>query len=338
MLDVAALLGEIAPDKPCGDNLEYDPTFLAMEQAAQGKPEQQFGGTVVPAEDPNWREVQSHALDLLTRTKDLRVVVQLARAVLNTSGLTAFCQTLALIRGLVERYWESFHPQLDPEDGNDPTLRVNLLVSLCDSATTLTYLRKTPLVSSRTVGRFSWRDWAIGKGDLPAPAGAEPPSVATIEAAFMDCDLNELQATAQAARDAIEHVTAIEAGMTAQVGAGRAASLAELNGALKGIVAVLAEQLARRGVVEPSAEGAAAAENGQQQSLNGEIRTREDVIRMLDKLCDYYDRYEPSSPLPILLKRAKRLTTKGFLDIIRDLVPDGVAQAEMLRGVDEQPS
>jgi type VI secretion system protein ImpA len=66
--------------------------------------------------------------------------------------------------------------------------------------------------------------------------------------------------------------------------------------------------------------------------VDGEIRSRDDVIRVLDRICEYYERHEPSSPLPMLLRRAKRLATMSFLDILRELAPDGVAQAEALGG------
>jgi type VI secretion system protein ImpA len=55
----------------------------------------------------------------------------------------------------------------------------------------------------------------------------------------------------------------------------------------------------------------------------------------LDKLCDYFDRNEPSSPVPILLRRAKRLINKSFMDIVRDMASNGVSQVELLRGSEE---
>jgi len=70
--------------------------------------------------------------------------------------------------------------------------------------------------------------------------------------------------------------------------------------------------------------------------LTGEIRSREDVILALDKICQYYDRYEPSSPLPLLLKRAKRLANKTFLEIVKDLTPDALAQIQALGGVEPE--
>lgn len=53
---------------------------------------------------------------------------------------------------------------------------------------------------------------------------------------------------------------------------------------------------------------------------------------MLDLICDYYARCEPSSPVPLLLKRAKRLVFMDFIEIIKDLAPDGLSQVELIRG------
>ena len=53
---------------------------------------------------------------------------------------------------------------------------------------------------------------------------------------------------------------------------------------------------------------------------------------MLIKCAEWYDRYEPSSPVPILIRRANRLINMDFLEVLRDLAPDGVHQAEMFRG------
>jgi type VI secretion system protein ImpA len=65
----------------------------------------------------------------------------------------------------------------------------------------------------------------------------------------------------------------------------------------------------------------------------GEIRSREDAVRMMDRVAEYFERNEPSSPVPVLLRRTKRLVSMSFLDILRDLTPDGVAQAESIGGV-----
>jgi type VI secretion system protein ImpA len=54
---------------------------------------------------------------------------------------------------------------------------------------------------------------------------------------------------------------------------------------------------------------------------------------MIDKICQFYERAEPSSPVPLLLKRARRLVPMNFMEIMQDLAPDGVPQAESIGGV-----
>lgn len=352
VIDIEELLSEIAADAPCGEDLEYDPAFAEMEKLAQETPERQYGETIIPAEPPDWRGVKKMALSLLERTRDLRVAVYLTRALLQTDGLPGFGDGLALVEGLIERYWDSVFPQLDPEDNNDPTLRVNTIVALCDLETTLRALRETPLVSSRALGRFSLRDVQIATGVLTpvvTDEQAELPTLARIDAAFQDADLEDLQTTATTATHAMERVERIEAALTDRIGVTQAPDLSALTGVLKEIRQVLAERLQRRGAgVGPAAEAVAAAAAGTglpgsiagegQRLVVGEIASREEVIRMLDKLCEYFNRYEPSSPVPFLLKRARMLVTKNFMEILLDLTPAGAEQANLIFGIHSENS
>jgi len=344
-IDIEELLSEIAADAPCGEDLEYDPAFAEMEKLAQETPERQYGDTIIPAEPPDWRGVKQSALALFKRTRDLRVAVCLARSLLHIEDLPGFAEGLALVEGLIERFWDTVHPQLDPNDNNDPTLRVNTIVALCDPEATLRALRESPLVSSRTLGRFSLRDVQIAAGLLTPVATEEPaewPTQAKIDGAFQEAGLENLQATAMAVTEAMGRVERIEAVLTEQVGVTRAPDMSALTGVLKEIRQVLADQLRRRGAdLVGEASAAEAAEPGLsaggglvgQRLVVGEIASREDVIRMLDKICEYFNRYEPSSPVPFLLKRAKTLATKDFMEILLDLAPGGAEQANLIFGV-----
>ncbi len=345
-LETELLLSPISEEAPCGENLEYDLAFGEMERAAEGKPEQQFGDKIIPGEDPDWRDLERKCVALLDRTKDLRIIVHLARAELNTEGFAGFADCLALLRGYIEDFWETVHPQLDPDDDNDPAFRVNTLSQLCDGETTLRLLSRAPLVRSPAFGSFGLHD--IEAANEPhGEDDSERLEMLTIEAAFLNSDVEELQATAAVVRGAIEDVAALESRLTENVGVAQAASFEPLVRMLKQADQVLATQLSRRGVDDSSAAedgeagageaGGAPAENAAApQRLTGEITSREDVLRALDKICEYYDRFEPSSPLPLLLKRCKRLATKSFLEIIRDLTPDAFSQAESLAGLSHE--
>jgi type VI secretion system protein ImpA len=69
---------------------------------------------------------------------------------------------------------------------------------------------------------------------------------------------------------------------------------------------------------------------------SGDIQSPDDVRAAIDRICTYYERYEPSSPLPLLLRRAQRLVGKSFLEIMKDVSPDGVKQVESLAGIVEE--
>ena len=42
---------------------------------------------------------------------------------------------------------------------------------------------------------------------------------------------------------------------------------------------------------------------------------------------------EPSSPIPLLLERAKRLVSKDFLEVLADIAPDALATARTAAGL-----
>ena len=221
VIDIEELLGEIAATAPCGEDLEYDPAFAEMEKLAQETPERQYGDTIIPAEPPDWRSVRKTALALFERTRDLRVALYLTRSLLHTDGLAGFADGLALVDSLIERYWDQVYPQLDPEDDNDPTLRVNTIVALCDPEATLRALRETPLVSSRTLGRFSLRDIQIAAGVLTPVATddqAELPAQTRINGAFQEVGPETVQATATVVAEAMARVEQIEARLTDLIG------------------------------------------------------------------------------------------------------------------------
>lgn len=339
------LLSPISDEAPSGENMEYEAVFQDMETAAQGSPEVQYGDTIAEAQEPEWRDVKNSALAVLSQSKDLRAAIYLTQALAHTDGFVGLSEGLDFTRRLVETFWADFHPQLDPDDG-DPMERVNALAPLCDQDAMLHSLREAPLVSSRAVGRFGLRDYEIANGDLRVPS-ADPekmPKMDLIDAAFLDCELEELQQTAEAVKTATDSVVALEQYVTEQVGASQAISLNDLVHQLKEADKILTDRLERRGVSTGEAEETPEGEGGEavagvsaapQQFQAGVISSRDDVKKAIDKIVEYYDRSEPSSPVPQMLKRVKSLVDMSFLEILQDIAPDAMTQATTVIGKDE---
>jgi type VI secretion system protein ImpA len=364
ILDIEKLLEPLSGEAPSGANLEHDPVFREMEEAARPKPPPEFG----PEKDnlpepPDWRKVQKLAMELLGRTRDMRVAVYLCKALLfdKEESFGGFHQGLLLLHGLLEQYWDNLYPQLDPEDDNDPTERVNSLNALSDAESVLNGIRKIPLLNLPLVGVYSLQNITFTDNVVKVPAGPDnkPADLSTVAAGFAGKNPDEFKALTGevrerlvAVRGCIDETDAIHRYVNEQVGAAEGPRLSDLLKALRNIEFVLqqsdqifSKQLVLHGLDEPVAETVAAVEEagvaGPRPAavpISGEVATRDDVIRLLDKLCDYYRRFEPSSPVPILLKRARRLVSMTFMEILQDLAPTGVAEVEVIRGAaDESP-
>jgi type VI secretion system protein ImpA len=334
-MDSSKLSSPLAGAGPSGPNLEYDADFLALERAQQGRPEQVIGDAVNAAEEPNWPDVRERAEALLNRSRDLRVAMSLTRALLQTEGFGGLATGLRIIRGLLECQWDTVHPQLDADEGNDPTSRINSLLGLAAPDGLLKTLRESPMVASPTLGRYSLRDIRMACGKQPVPVGvAAPPQTLQINAAFRDTALPSLESTATAVSDARTEVMAINTLLIDKVGA-QSPELKPLLDDLNDIAGSLAEHLHKRGVgPPPSKDSAEAPLSGSALASNGHVSSRAEVVQQIERICEYYERHEPSSPIPLLLQRAKRLVSKDFMTIIRDLAPAGLAEAESIGGID----
>ncbi len=329
MIDIESLLVPTAEDPPCGPDLEYDAAFLALDQSARGKPEQQFGETVIAAEEPVWGDVRTAATELLGRSKDLRVAILLARAWVHTDGYVGLLPGLRLIQQLLDRYWDEIYPRLDPDEDNDPTMRMNALAPLADVEGVVRDLRGVFLVDSRQHGSVLVRDVEIALGKLPQREGAEPVSQSKIEAilavvAAEDPEIgSRIDETFQAAK-------ALSGYLAQRVGAERAPDFKPLLATLYAVQQIFP----RAQSAPPESEGGeTGAVAGEARPISGDIRTRQDALAMIDKVVAYLERNEPTNPAPLLLKRAKRLMNMSFVDIIKDMVPDSMGQIETIAGL-----
>lgn len=339
--DPEAFLAPLDGDTPTGADLEYDPDFLALERAAAPRAERAIGDSVKAAEEPDWDEVASLATGLLDRSRDLRVAVHLAAAWMRMGGLPGWTAGLALIRGLLERHWEGVHPQLDAEDDDDPTARVNAVSAIANPLGLLGQFRTTTFVQSPRVGRFSLRDLRIANGTLKVEASGDAPlpSMTEIEACCLDCPQDQLTGAQEAVSQALEHAKAIDQVFNDRIGTA-GPDLKPLLSDTYELKKFLDSQVTRR---DPTAGETAEGENGEasegaapRATVPGRVETPQDVLRRLDELCDYYARCEPSSPVPLLLRRAQRLVGKTFLDLLKDLAPGGVSEMEVISGTTEE--
>ncbi|WP_460417422.1 type VI secretion system protein TssA [Pseudomonas sp. microsymbiont 2] len=334
------LLAAVSADFPCGDDLEYDPDFLQLERDAQGRPERVMGDAVQAAEPPQWRDIEQTCTGLLQRSKDLRITHFLLQANLALHGLPGLAASLELIRDLLSEYWLHLHPQLDAADDNDPTVRVNALAGLtCD--TNIALLRDAVLVRSRAFGPVTLRAALHAAG--VQHFASEQLSAEELAAALRDAAPEQLAQCHQALQLARDALDSIESRVNDQVGSASGVDLSALRQPLRQVQQVLADYSPDGAAPAGTATDEAVAHDAHDERQStaaeprptarpGEVNSRDDVRQSLDRLLQYYARHEPSSPLPVLLRRAKNLVDADFATIVRDLIPDGLSQFENLRG------
>ena len=192
VIDIESLLTEISPDNQAGEDMEYDPAFIELVEAIEGSSGQQLGDTFAEGVEPDWKKAQSIATELFSRTKDIRVGVYLVQALINTHAYAGFADGVLLLERLVSRYWDTLHPQLDPDDDNDPTMRINVIATLADFDATINPIRLAPLVSSKMMGQFSLRDTDIAHGVISLPDGYDGVVPDTASRAFFRSGLATL--------------------------------------------------------------------------------------------------------------------------------------------------
>ena len=332
---IKKLLEPVSADQPCGPDLTYDSRFEELETLLKGKPEVDFGNIKKEAEPPDWRELGEKATAFLQASKHLRGATILCCSLLKTRGLEGFCDGVQLLRGLLDQYWPTLYPLLDPEDNNDPTARLNILSALTAPRGTVTgwlafgdYLYTTPLCQPRGAAPVTFEQIQIAKlraGGEQAEATQGPDLTAV--GALLRAGAAQLAENHKRLKEAVEAVQGIDQFLTTALSAGKTMSFEDLKGTLAEITKAIEPYLAADGngadTATAAGQGPALAIEGRGTgtviAVSGPIRSREDVVRGLDQMCQYYDQAEPGSPVPYLLRRAQKLANMNFVEAVQEL-------------------
>lgn len=336
--DFDRFLSPIEGESPCGPDLEYDNDFLALTQAVAGKAEQQFGDTVIPAVDPDWRAVDGQCQALLARTKDLRVVAQLTLAQTHLHGIGAFAAGLKLTLNLCEQFWDSVHPRIESDGDSDPYLRMNAIAAFSGSEFSgegplVQALRKASLLKQPIALTFRDAELAFNKAADATYSLEQITSVLTDALAAGNPEL-------AAVTDAHASYRALRALLDERVEVAEAPDMDLLDSALKSVSQGF-DRLRSTAESEDDSQAAVVSEDGSVAVVRGpggtgNVQNREDARRALDRVCEYLERNEPSNPASLFARRAQRLLSMPFLDIMRELSPDSMSHLEMLTGAPPQ--
>ncbi|MBV6753625.1 type VI secretion system ImpA family N-terminal domain-containing protein [Pseudomonas chlororaphis] len=314
--------------------MEYRADFIQLLQEIEGGNEVQYGDHVYPATPVDWPRVRSLCLVLLEDALDLRVAVCLARALLELHGLPGFVDGLRLIDSLLRERWEDVHPQLLAEDDHDPLMRLNTLAELAVPTTVVQVLRRQQMGNAMGLEPLRLADLAgiAESADEDVRTQGLSRLVGLVESPARD----ELLENLRSLRALVELIAQIGVCLEDKTAAPGISPLSGLGRALDKWCRVAEERCGA--AMPPLAEDSLKAlacevTNNAPAAWSGVCQSREDVVRALDAICAYYAHHEPSSPVPLLAARTRRLATMSFLEAIAELVPGSLADLHALGGI-----
>jgi type VI secretion system protein ImpA len=352
--DAEALLEPISAEQPCGQNLDDAPVLPGAQTAIlsefdalrlfgqsrspeappepEGSEEERYEATKVrpPIE---WGRLRLEAIQGLQQTKDLRLLAYLGTALLRTDGLAAFLKTVSTASQWLDTYWPQVYPLLDE---GDAMARRSALNCFADPMAVVDRVWRLPLVSSRQHGRFSLRDLEVAQGHVQPAKNEKVPDERGIREALKELPTEELTALEQGVTVATAALSAMDARMRAEGGPDVAPDFGPLSTLLAKLNRVYREQLAARGdavVVDGDPIDGGPVGPAAGRFAGGAIQSRQDAVRALDAVAEFFRRNEPSSPIPLFVERAKRLVSKDFLEVLADIAPEALMVARSAGGL-----
>lgn len=151
------LLSQISEAFPCGTSIEYDPRYLQLQAKLSPQMDVQYGEFVSKPTGPNWVEIESECRELLSRSKDITVLVWFMRCRTQRAGAAGFTQAFELLVELLAKYPDDMHPQPLVDGTLDFGIRANALAGLTDGEGILSDLRSI-VISDNAIERVLVKD------------------------------------------------------------------------------------------------------------------------------------------------------------------------------------
>jgi len=309
------------------------------------------------AEDPaerkardlsRWEETLHSAYALMDKTRDLRVDTMILAGHIRQGEIEGVAAGAKLIRAHLETFWDDLHPVMDPDDGFDPTARCNAF-SLFEDRTTSLALYDLPIVPDPMGVAITLEEVEIFRGRRAVDEEEERNSLnLRVADSFAKADLAVMADRAAAAHAAIDDLCEIEsfwakrmADMTEFAATDAGAKARNTDFTVKpdfsALVAALSQGADFIEMHLPKTQEDAFAEQsgaGPDGDISGaRVAGAVDIISSravaevaLGKISAWFKKNEPSSPVPVLVDRARRLISLSFVEIIDELGDSGMSE------------
>jgi type VI secretion system protein ImpA len=348
-IDFEALLKPISEEKPSGEPMQYSGLYDEIREARRADdPTISQGQWQTELKVADYRKVIDLATSALsTQTKDLQIGVWFSEALTRRLGFAGFRDGVHLLRRLEEDFWETLYPEIDEGDMEGRANAIDWM-----NKELAVELKKIPLTAG---DGFTWIHWEEStRFDIPedvetldydtqqkynalrAQAETEKRKtgeqwrksknltnrafVETLNLTLEQCfnELNELDRVNEEKYDR-----------------NQVPGINDLKKAMIDITGVVSKLLEEKRIEEPDPEDFAEevteeiGEDGEVVVVKkgaavatGAIQSRQDALRRLADVADYFKRNEPNSPISSLIQRAVKWGNMPFDQLVQDIIKD----------------
>jgi type VI secretion system ImpA family protein len=333
LLNLEQLLAPISEAEPTGPNVHgvveedrYDPVSRIQLRHFRGAKDWQdryrkscLRGYARPAQEDgaNWRTVSEHATTCLTsRSKDLWACAYLLVAVTYRHGVAGLAQGLGLMAELLKRYGTQLHP------AKQPLSELRKAVPDIEDA-----VKFAPLTDKEHGNRSHWDFIIASEISMYAPEQLAPylelntPLAEQLRSELAESSPEHLQRTAAEIQQCEEGLTALDQEIRAK--------FPDAANEYPNFEAIRNELKACRGIIEPYLTTQDQAEAGDGSSAPLPLATadaapqnRQKALHQLEEIAAYFERIEPLSPLPYVIRRAVAWGKMSLPEVLAELLSE----------------
>ena len=345
VINLDTLLTPISEEKPAGEYLRYSGIYDEISEARRADKEVSQGEWQTEVKYADYRKVISLAIPALENdTKDLQISAWLSEALVNEHGFIGLRDSLRLVSGFQEIFWETLYPEVDEGDMEG---RANAIAWM--EMQTSYAIRKAKITG---YNGYSFIDFEDSKRfDIPDNIDALD---STEQARY-----NELRAQAEKENRVTANKWRAEMAQTRRAfyeelnflidecwaayanvnrvieekfDRNQAPGMNNLKRALDDIHSQVKKFLEEKRAEEPDEVTEEAAEEVSEDgtvvkmagvaTASGAIQNRQDALKRLGDIAEFFRKTEPHSPISYLLLRAVKWGNMPLESWLQDVIKD----------------
>jgi type VI secretion system protein ImpA len=367
VVDVAALVEPLGSGDGAGEDLrlDYSPSSIyqklrdarAEARAEERARDSEAEGESAPAE--GWRQVRRLAVEALTdKAKDFEIAAWMTEALVRQEGLAGLSAGARVLAGLLEQHWDAGFPQPDEDGLEGRSAPLGGLAGGDTDGTVMQALRRAPLFRRPSGEGFSIYQYEASadtagisdetRREQRFSQGVIPLETVETEAKFdrpglraMAVLATETRAAWQLFQDQLDARFGYDAPPTRRVAEvlDRMAEVAiRLGGAAEdGSGGMMVAEDGSPAAPGQPAMVAGGSGGGLVMPGAGSLANREQALKTLEQLAEFFQKTEPHSFLAYTLSDAARRGRMSLPELLAEVMQDDGARTAMLTALGIHP-